>query len=481
MIGATREALLLVGACALLQACGSHAPGDPSAGEPFGGEGPTGAVQRDVLFVTMDTTRPDLFGIHGHDAGATPSVDALAARGALFERHYSTSPMTGPSHASMFTGLLPSEHGLLKNGRVLPDDAVTVAEVLGDAGYATAAVVGSRVLEQHFGVAQGFDVYEDRIEGGEGRRANSAERPASEVVDLALEVIASRNPDAPLFLWVHVFDPHRPFDAAWEYDPEQVARFLPRVEPTELFAPERLAVDWAMYEAEIAATDAELGRLFAGWDARGGERADAVVVTADHGEGMGEHDYLKHMLYLYEEQIRVPFVVRAEGLVPAGVRHARATSMLDVATTLTQLAGVDGSAFEGHDLTALVEDDDAPRSRVIAERPPLGAHERSLPDLAAALEAHPDRGRTRGDLFAFVADDDGGWSKFLWSGEVQPELYDLVTDPAELDNLVDERSDRTAALARHAREWREGLGPTPEAELLTDEDTLEMLEQLGYR
>lgn len=437
--------------------------------------------RRDVLLVTMDTTRPDLFGAYGHERDATPNVDALAGDGAVFERHYSTSPMTCPSHASMFTGLMPSQHGLLKNGRVLPEATVTLAEVLGGAGYATAAVVGSRVLERRFGISQGFDVYADRIESTGGPREHSAERPASEVVDVALEIIADRDLEQPLFLWVHVFDPHRPFDAEFEYDDRIVDSFRERVEPTELFATERLAVDWAKYEAEIAATDAQLGRLFEAWDARDGERNDAVVVTADHGEGMGEHDYLKHMLYVYEEQIRVPFVVRAEGRVSPGSRVGTSTSMLDLATTLVSLAGVEGHDLPGHDLVALVDDGAAPRTPVVAERPPLGDYERALPDIAAALSAHPDRGRSPGDLFAFVSDQESGRTKFHWSGVVQPELYDLDTDPAELVNLASERGDWTAALVQHARAWRAGLGATPESEVLSDAGTLEMLEQLGYR
>lgn len=474
----TVRASLLSAFCAAVTACGTGSDDTQGAVEEAG---PERSALRDVLFITMDTTRPELFGVYGHDGGATPNVDALAAQGAVFERHYSTSPMTCPSHASMFTGLVPAEHGLIKNGRVLPAATVTVAEVLGDAGYATAAVVGSRVLEGHFGISQGFDVYEDRITSGDGRRARSAERPASEVVDLAIEILESRNPDQPLFLWVHVFDPHRPFDAPFEESAENVDRFVSWVEPNETFEPKRLAIAWAMYEAEYAATDAQLGRLIEAWDAREGDREDAVLLTADHGEGMGEHDYLKHMLYVYEEQIHVPLVVRASAVLPAGSRHLGTTSMLDMAATLTALSGAATAPFRGHDLTALVADPSAARSDVIAERPPIGSYERSMPDIAAALAAHPDRGRASDELFAFVSERAGVRTKLHWSGEIAPEYYDLDADPAELNNLFDLRPQRAKAFAKRVRTWREALPPTPETDVLTDADTLRMLEELGYR
>lgn len=457
---------------------------------------PAPPIVRDVLFITMDTTRPDLIGAFGHPRPSTPSLDRIASAGAVFTRHYSTSSMTCPSHASMFTGLVPAEHGLVRNGRVLGAGLPTVAGELSLAGFQTAAVVGSKVLDRRFELDRGFDIYADQIAVGEGVRSTGAERPASEVVDVALEILATADRDRPLFLWVHVFDPHRPFvELEGRPRPGAIEHFMQRVEPSELYRLKRLATEFAQYEAEIHATDAELGRLLEAWDARAAApdapRPDAVVVTADHGEGMGEHGYARHMLYVYEEQIRVPLIVRARDAIEGGARSDAATSMLDLGRTLLGLAGaVDGStgagSFEGgrlpgEDLVPLLSDAAAPRTRVVAQRPLLGEHKLSMPAIAAALVMHPDRGRSRADQFALVADRGNVPLKYIWSSDTPPELYDLAADPTESDNLAARRTEMVAELQAELDAWRAGLREAPDSDELTDEDTLRMLEELGYR
>lgn len=453
----------LVGALALT-GCGSSDPGP-----------------RDVLLITIDTLRADMLSCYGHGRRSSPSLDRLARDGALFERHYATAPMTGPSHATLFTGLYSSEHGLVKNGRMYPSEPPCLAEELSRAGYQTLAVVGSKVLDRQFGMDRGFDVYDDAIEtdvdNRRGRRT-SAERFASEVVDSALHELAAFEDDQPVFAWLHVFDPHAPFEAPVELLPRRRAPavFAERLEPNAVVDAEKALVAYIGYEQEVAYTDRELGRFLDAWDGR--ERgADSVIcVTSDHGEGMGEHGYMGHGLFLYEEQLHVPFLLRARGAIEREVRVAKPTSAADVAYTLLALSGaVADVAVPGADLSALTRGDAEVRGPV-AERPLFSQWDFDRPQRKPALELYPDRGRSRDAQVALV---DGDW-KYIWSADVGPELYDLAADAREGVNLAERQPDRIASFEGRLATWRSARIPAFVTGELTDDATRAMLEELGY-
>ena len=206
-------------------------------------EAPAPKSRPNVLVVTLDTTRYDAMGPH------TPSFNALAARGVQFRHAYATVPQTLPSHASMFTGLYPAGHGVHENGRPLHEKHPLIAEKLKNAGYATGAFVSAFALAKRFGLARGFDVYDE---------PSLPERNAKETTDRALAWLSSQSA-GPLFLWVHYYDPHYP------YTPD--------------------------YRGEVAFMDAELGRLVAAFEGKGDA---AIIVLADHGEGLGEHGEQQH-------------------------------------------------------------------------------------------------------------------------------------------------------------------------------------------
>ena len=234
-----------------------------------------------MLLVTLDTTRADAVGPES-SRGATPSFNAIAARGRRFRYAYATVPETLPSHASMLTGLYPAGHGVHENARALADSGVTAAERLKQSGYATAAFVSSFVLSRQFGLAQGFDVYDDL------RPVNGIERSARETTDRAIAYLSQSTSAAPLFVWVHYFDPHAPYTPS--------------------------------YDAEIAAMDEQLGRLVRAFDGRAA-RANmtaAVIVASDHGEGLGERGEATHGNLLYQSTMHVPMVMSGPG-VPADV------------------------------------------------------------------------------------------------------------------------------------------------------------------
>lgn len=268
-----------------------------------------------ILLVTLDTTRADRLGPYGYASADTPAYDALAAQGTVFERAYSTCPLTIPSHATILTGRVPPSHGVRDNGDfVLGDDAVTLAERLQDAGYTTAAFTAAFPTQRRWGLAQGFEVYSDRLDDLPTRLDWRDERRADEVVDDALAWLGTT--EGPAFAWVHLFDAH------WPYA------------PPEPFASEHRG---APYDGEIAFAAHEVGRLLAQWDRRYPD--SVVVVTADHGEGLGDGGERTHGFLLHDGTIRVPLIVRGAGFTP-GSRVEDPVSHVDIAPTILSLAGL---------------------------------------------------------------------------------------------------------------------------------------------
>ena len=262
-----------------------------------------------ILLVTLDTTRADRLGFET-DAVRTPVLDALAARGVRFTSAWTTAPMTLPSHTSMLTGLYPSQHGIHENSRFLDDDHTLLQERLRHAGYTTAAFISGYPLKRRFGLARGFDHYDDQL--GEG----NSERKAADTTDRVVEFLES-SAQAPLFLWVHYFDPHDPYAP-----PEPFLSQYPS-DP---------------YLGEIAYMDHELGRLLAAFAACFGEGA-RILVVGDHGEGLGDHGELLHGNLLYSCVTRVPLIAAGDGIA-AGVVDTP-VSTRRVFDTVLDWAGLD--------------------------------------------------------------------------------------------------------------------------------------------
>jgi len=239
--------------------------------------------------VTLDTTRADSIGPEA--AGVrTPAFDALAARGRCFRQAYATAPETLPSHCSMLTGLLPAAHGVRENGRTLPEDRGVLAERLRQDGYRTAAFLSSFVLDRRFGLARGFDVYDDELPSGRN------ERTALETTDRALAHLRQER-HRPLFVWVHYFEPHHPY-----VPPE----------------PYRGRYPGKPYLGEVAAMDEQLGRLVAAFEDRT-EGPRAILVAGDHGEGLGDHGESQHGNLLYQSTMHVPLVAVGPGVAPGAI------------------------------------------------------------------------------------------------------------------------------------------------------------------
>ncbi len=263
-----------------------------------------------VVLVTIDTLRADHVGAYGASPGSTPTLDALSSEGLRFESAISPVPLTRPAHASLLTGLYPPEHGIRDNLPARLDSSIpTLATRLKAAGYHTAAFVGSFLLGRGSGFEAGFDVFGDGSVGGAGDRIGSnAERRAEEVAAEALEYLSTAR--APFFLWVHFYDPHAPYD------------------PPGAFSGKG-------YAGEIAYTDSQVGRLVGALRTRGLLDSTLVVVTADHGEGLGDHGEDEHGVLVYEETLLVPLIVRGPGIA-AGSVEREPVSLVDVAPFLLE-------------------------------------------------------------------------------------------------------------------------------------------------
>jgi len=383
-----------------LVACGPRPGPQPSAPRPS------------ILLVTLDTTRADAIGPEARGV-VTPAFDALAARGRLFRQAYASAPETLPSHASMLTGLYPAGHGVRENGRALAAGHVRLAERLQQAGYRTAAFVSAFVLARRFGLQRGFDVYDDELPPGGVERGAAATNE---------RVLAWLRGDArPLFLWVHYFDPHAP------YAPPEPFRSLHPKDP---------------YRGEVAAMDAQLGRLLRAFEERiSGPRA--IVVVSDHGEGLGDHGELQHGNLLYQSTMRVPLALVGPGLAP-GVSDTP-VSTRRVFHTVLDWAGLDPSLSLRGDTPEVV----------------LGEAMRPFLAYGWQPQAMAVEGRT----------------KAIRAGET--EVFDVVADPDESRDLSGS-AELSRALRTALKEYpAPALGPPPVADALGDEERLK-LASLGY-
>lgn len=354
------------------------------------------AAPRNVVLISLDTTRADHIGAYGGRA-ATPRIDALAADGRLFARAYTTNPLTLPAHSTMLTGTIPPVHGVHRNGSRLGDTSVTLAERLRARGMATAGFIGSVVLEGTFGISQGFDIWGDQFRHPvTAGQSPYVERRASEVSDAAVAWLESNGRERPFFLFVHYFDPHQPY------------------RPPEPFA-SRYADD--LYSGEIAYTDTEIGRVLDALARLGLRDSTLVVVTADHGQMLGEHGEETHGFFAYEAAMRVPLVMQGPGVDRGRVEPP--VGLVDVAPTILGLLGEPSPAgLDGVD---------------VGRPPPAGRRLYLESYEPTALGCEAIRGLV-----------DGDW-KLLVS--VQSELFDVVRDPAEADNLAGRDPDRLAQMA----------------------------------
>lgn len=376
-----------------------------------------------VLLVTVDTFRGDFLGT---ERVATPHLEALATRGTLFARARAPVPLTLPSHASLFTGLYPPQHGVRDNAtQVLGDRHRTLAEVLVERGFQTGAFVASFVLDRRFGLAQGFDHYDDDTVSGIGDlESPEAERRGEDVVAAFEAWLSTIDRERPFFAWVHLYDPHAP------YEPPEPYRTRYASDP---------------YAGEIAYTDAVIGTLVDSID----PQETLVVVTGDHGEGLGEHEEATHALLIYNSTLHVPMIVAGPG-VTSGKRVDRLVRTIDLPVTILDYLGIDETLGIG----VSTKDD---RERTAYSESLYGLHHLGWSPLYG-LETSTHR---------FI-------------DAPQKELYVLADDSGETTNVLEKDRATSRVLFRELNELRDGLGTVNDAARTLDAETARKLQSLGY-
>ena len=393
-----------------------------------------------LLVITLDTIRADRLGAYGNTRVRTEFIDELADQGVLFESCIAPTPLTLPSHTSLFTGTYPVLHGVRDNGNyVVPKDLTTMAELMSGAGYRTGAFVGAFVLSSRWGLDQGFKTYTEPKAGFDPTLVSFSQiqRRAEVVVNDALAWL-QEDPEQPWFAWVHLYDPHLTYDP-----PPAFAREYPD-DP---------------YLGEVAYSDAQLARLHAYLKSSGLDANTLVVFAGDHGEGLGDHGENDHGLLLYQTTSRVPLIISHPHSPSKGVRRQEVVSLVDILPTIVEAIGLPlPSNVQGQSLWPLIGGDG-----VFDDRP-------------AYAETHYPK-------LHF------GWSpltalqtrRFQLIQSSEPELYDLENDPHQERNIFATDSAVVERMSHQLESLVERLGQgAMEAASAPDADTIAKLAALGY-
>ena len=494
-----------------------------------------------VVLIVVDTLRADYLGSYGAEV-ETPNIDALAAQGVRFEHARSHIPITGPSHASLFTSLLPMEHGVRNNAQELGEGYPTLTESLRSSGRQTAAVISLGVLQRQFGFDRGFEIYGDGF-------PRDWLKDASEVTDEALG-IAETLLSEPYFLWVHYSDPHEPYAPSDEKYPryelrlngrsigeidaggrgfrfdlelpsgESVLEFLPldEVEPGRVYRVDNILLDdesigieaiegWHViprrmgrttYESEFPASirltnpagaavktgalvsckkllskpeireayagetefvDQQIGRLLAGLEGRGLMDNTLVIFASDHGEGLGNHDHVGHISQLYDSLLHVPLIFAWKGQLAEGVVVDDSVGLVDLFPTIADLLGLEiPASSSGVSLAPLLRGESLPGRPVIAAtyRP----------------ESFSDKRAIVIDGFKYIH----SWK----DDQEKEELYHVINDPGELENLVQSQPEVVEWLRAELQRRLDGLSESASVEAELSEEDKAHLRALGY-
>lgn len=387
-----------------------------------------------VILISVDTLRSDHLPFYGYKGVETPALTALRNDAILFEKAYAQVPLTLPSHASVFTGRAPAEHGIHDNlGYRLRKDVPTLAELLRKAGYATGGAVSCYVLKSDSGAGRGFDFYDDEVEPPESKAALGRVQRVGAETERKLEAWAGAQTGKPIFAFLHLYEPHTPY------------------EPPEPFKTRYASVP---YDGEIAAADAIVGTFLSFLKKKGLYDSSLVIFMSDHGEGLGDHGEAEHGMFLYRETLQVPLLVKLPGGKRAGTSVASPVALSDIFTTVGRAVAL--PLFQ------------APAGTV------------SLADLAAGAAPGPRRLLSE----TFFPRIHFGWSELssLIEGRwhyieaPRPEIYDLETDPGETNNRLAEKPDALRALRADLLKRK----PSFETPLEVDSEARKKLASLGY-
>ena len=420
------------------------------------------ANPRHVVLISLDTVRADALGTYGGPAKTT-HIDALADVSVVFENHISAAPSTLASHTSMMTGQYPHTHGVPRNGHRLSDYNVLLAEVLQAAGFETAAILGAMPLGSHANFLQGFDFVDDTFRNPrETMVYEQAERPGSLVTDAALAWLDGQDSER-VFLFVHYFDAHQPYEATANKDDGSMRSIyrlrngLTAERPLSEGKSESLK---SLYWAEIASVDTEVGRLLDGLKTRGMLENALVVLTADHGEAYADHgEFWEHGTYVYDQTVHTPLIVSLPGAQPR--RIPQVVSGVDLVPTIYDVLELEMDPVDGRSVLPLLQ------GEKLDERPVFSEATKPWDDDDDGWQnANRQKAVRIGDL------------KLVWdpiSGT--REVFRVSSDPTEANDLSD--SVDAGPLNEALDSWIQKVDPL-DSERVIAPDITEQLEALGY-
>lgn len=410
------------------------------------------AKPANIILITLDTTRADRMGFLNSRLGLTPNLDSMAQQAVVFARAYSQVPLTTPSHATILTGTYPQFNHVTDMGSPLGPELPYLPDILHHTGYRTAAFVGSQVLDPKSPTAPGFDRGFDTYDApfhvrrpGEDRY-HSVERRGMMVVENALAWL-KKDASGPFFLWLHFYDPHDP------YDPEPPFK--------EQYAS-------SPYNGEIAYVDSAVGKLLASLRSQGLYDQCVLVIVADHGEAFGEHGERSHGLFLYDETLHVPLLIKLPGgRSPHAVVQSR-VGLVDIAPTLLQEAGVRlPEAMQGTSFLGLITNTAATPSKSKSD---------------SSAQDRPQYAETDYPFRAFGWSSMRSWrdGKYLYIDAPKPELYDQSLDPEASHNMVSSASAVAATMAERLEAFRRKTSRTGQSQNLISPLQAQQLQALGY-
>ncbi len=393
-----------------------------------------------IILISVDTLRADRLRCYGFGMIETPNIDRLAEEGILFEDCYSHTPLTLPSHCSILTGTLPLYHRIRDNGGfVLDEKQMVVSELLKKKGFKTSAFVSAFVLDSKWGLAQGFDYYFDKFDLSKYKTIGlgDIQRRADETIDEVIKWIEA-NGDKRFFAFIHLYDPHTPYEPPPPYDKLYQGR---------------------PYLGEIAYTDFQIGRLLKFLEEKGLHEKSIIIFLSDHGESLGEHGEGTHGFFVYESVIRVPLIVRTPLKNLRGIRVKNPVQLIDITPTILNLADISDISFtQGYSL---------------------------LDFFFSPSKANPKKiyFETFYPRYHFGWSELKGiqWGNWKFIDAPKPELYDISSDPNEVNNLYNEREDISKKMREFLKEIMEKNSAKDEVKYQNlDQETMEKLAALGY-
>jgi choline-sulfatase len=407
---------------------------------------------RNVLLISIDTCRADHLGCYGYPLDTTPNIDAIASEGIVFEQAISPLPFTLPAHCTMLTGTIPPYHGVIDNTDYkLSEGNVTLGELLKKQGYLTAGFVSSFILDSQFGLGQGFDFYDDNFEAANDTM-DINQKSGGETTQDVIEWLGTHK-DEKNFVFLHYYDPHFTYEP-----PEPFASKFRNVPPPKHVTTRFEQALFDGYASEIAYTDHCIGQVVDKLRELGLYDSTMIIITSDHGEMLGQHGEGFHGYFIYQPAIRVPLIFK----LPRSSKHKRITStvgLVDIVPTVCSVLGIDLSTpVQGQDLSPCFDSDWLPPS------------DRHL--FCQSLEPTKYNANS---LWGIVTD------RYKYIKTTRSELYDLVEDPYELNNIAVEQADRSQTMEERLRQiLQETTRGKEGGKEHLDNQTRERLESLGY-